>query len=499
MIKNLLPGDKASSSHNDGNVAPKPKAPQGKLTNNNSEHRPKDPMDEVSFRLRNMSLNNPSIVEDIDSPIEDDASQSDSFSSRMLFGASSSTRQTSPLMRSPWASYVERSPSDCNDAHSNYTGLLASLVREEGNIYSLAASGDLLYTGSDSKNIRVWKDHKEFSWFKSNSGLVKAIVIAGEKIFTGHQDGKIRVWKISSKNPSFHRRIGTLPTFKSIVKKSMKPKNYTEVRGNHNRIWIKHYDAISSLSLSEDQCLIYSGSWDRTIKVWSVSSFKCLESITLNEDAVNSVVTGFDGMVFSGSADGTVKAWRREYQGKRTKHFFIDNLLKQECAVTSLVINEAGTVVYAGSSDGILHFWERDKLLSRGGILKGHNLAVLCLVAAGNLVFSGSADTNICVWRRDEGGEHKCMRTLSGHTGPVKCLAVEEELRPGASRRATNNKAWTVYSGSLDKSVKIWRVSTGMGSLMELMSPQPSSTPPHRPSGSTRAKSSGHIFSRLRD
>ncbi|KAH0734091.1 hypothetical protein KY285_009798 [Solanum tuberosum] len=36
---------------------------------------------------------------------------------------------------------------------------------------------------------------KEFSAFKSNSGLVKAIIISGDKIFTGHQDGKVRVWK----------------------------------------------------------------------------------------------------------------------------------------------------------------------------------------------------------------------------------------------------------------------------------------------------------------
>lgn len=342
MMKNSPAGDITANTYNDANVPRQ--NPAGKFTNNN-DHRPKDMVDELSFRLRNMSDSNLPQLEDIDSPTDDDASHRDSYTSRMFFGASTS-HQMSPLMRSPWASYVERSPADISDANSNYTGLMASLVREEGNIYSLAASGDLLYTGSDSKNIRVWKNHKEYSWFKSNSGLVKSIVIAGEKIFTGHQDGKVRVWKVSVKNPSVHKRVGTLPTFKSVVKKSMKPKNYTEVRGSHKNIWIKHFDAISSLSLSEDQSLLYSGSWDTTVKVWSVSDFKCLESITAHEDAINSVVAGFEGMVFSGSADGTVKAWRREYHGKRTKHFFIDNLLKQECAVTSLIINQVINTCY---------------------------------------------------------------------------------------------------------------------------------------------------------
>nr|XP_043631250.1 protein JINGUBANG-like [Erigeron canadensis] len=509
MIRNPAQGDHITSntSYNDANVARPNQA--GKLinNNNNNDRSTKEMMDELSFRLRNMSDNNPHphpplpIIDDIDSPTEDSVHRSDSYTSRIFFGASPSTQQMSPLTRSPWQSYVERSAPDSSDTGSNYTGLMASLVREEGNIYSLAATGDLLYTGSDSKNIRVWKNHKEFSWFKSNSGLVKAIVIADEKIFTGHQDGKIRVWKVSVKNPSVHKRIGTLPNFKSIFKKSMKPKNYTEVRGNHKQIWIKHYDAISSLALSEDQSLLYSGSWDKTIKVWSVSDFKCLESINANEDAINSVVTGFDGMVFSGSADGTVKVWKREYQGKRTKHFFIDNLLKQECAVTSLVINDTGTVVYCGSSDGFLHFWERDKLLARGGLLKGHRLAVLCLVSTGNLVFSGSADTNICVWRREEGGEHKCLHTLTGHTGPVKCLAVEDERMPGASRHCSNsttNRVRTLYSGSLDKSVKIWRVSTQTTEMDQ--NQQAPFAQHHRPGSSSRPRSSsGQMFSRLRE
>lgn len=102
---------------------------------------------------------------------------------------------TSPLSKSPWSSHVES---------YLYTGLIGSLVREEGHIYSLAASGDLLYTGSDSKNIRIWKNQKEFAGFKSNSGLVKAIIINGERIFTGHQDGKV-LWRsviISSKSLS---------------------------------------------------------------------------------------------------------------------------------------------------------------------------------------------------------------------------------------------------------------------------------------------------------
>ncbi|KAF5463887.1 hypothetical protein F2P56_014014 [Juglans regia] len=375
-----------------------------------------------------------------------------------------STTSTSPLTESPWSCHMS-APHPGHDQHnpsSDVSGnaLLGSLVREEGHIYSLAAAGDLLYTGSDSKNIRVWKNQRQFSGFKSDSGLVKAIVIAGKRmIFTGHQDGRIRVWKMSSKNPSVHKRVGTLPTMGDYLKSSMKPKNYVEVRRHRSVVWIKHYDAISCLSLSEDRSLLYSASWDKTFKVWRISDSKCLESINAHDDAVNTLVAGFDGLVFTGSADGSVKVWRREVQGKGTKHFFSQTLLKEECAVTALVVDPEGTLVYSGSSNGLVNYWERENSLSHGGVLKGHKLAVLCLATAGKLVFSGSADMGICVWKRTttlEGSEHTCLSVLTGHTGPVKCLAVGKDHE---STVPEEHQRWILYSGSLDESVKVWKVS----------------------------------------
>ena len=165
-----------------------------------------------------------------------------------------SSGESSPLVMSPWnhpSSPFCKSPwtnsSSPNTLPAN--GLIGSMVREEGHVYSLAAAGNLLYTRSESKNIRVWKNLKSYSGFKSNSGLVKAIVISGKKIFTGHQDGKIRVWRISPKNPRIHKRIGSLHTFKDFLKSSMKPKNYVKVRSKRTVLRIKHFDAVSCLSL----------------------------------------------------------------------------------------------------------------------------------------------------------------------------------------------------------------------------------------------------------
>ncbi|KAJ9177188.1 hypothetical protein P3X46_012428 [Hevea brasiliensis] len=356
----------------------------------------------------------------------------------------------SPLGKSTWSSQVNLDFEDYkdkdyynNDQYKTPNLLMGSLVLEEGHIYSLAAFGDLLYTASDCKKVRVWKNHNEFSWFKTSSGLVKAIVISEDGVFTGHQDGKIRVWKLSSKNPGAHKRVGTLPKFKDYIKYSIKPSNY-------------HFDAISCLSLSEDKTLLYSASWDKTFKVWRISDSKCLESVATHDDAVSSIAAGFDGLIFTGSADGSsnrIMVWRRELLGKETKHFFSQTLLKQECAITTLAVNPEAAIIYSGSSDGLVNFWEQEKHLSHGNVLRGHRLAVLCLVTAKSLVFSGSADMGICVWKR-LGSDHMCLSLLNGHTGPVKCLAAKKD-----QKSISNETLWILYSGSLHKSVKMWRVS----------------------------------------
>ncbi|VFQ67885.1 unnamed protein product [Cuscuta campestris] len=360
----------------------------------------------------------------------------------------------SPYTGSPWNHNQQE-----KDAAADQNYLVGTLFREDGHVYSVAATGGLLYTGSESKNIRVWKNLRDYSGFKSSSGFVKAIVVWGEKIFTGHQDGKIRIW--SGKNQSY-KRVGSLPTTKDYLKTAINPNGYVEVRRRRKVPWLKHYDAVSCMSVDQDSCLLYSGSWDKTLKVWRLSDNKCVQSIKAHHDAVNSVVVGFDRLVFTGSADGTVKAWRREVAGGRSRNYklvSVGTLLKQDNAVTSLAVSaESGTVyLYAGSSDGLVNFWEMEgKFMTYGGVLRGHKLAVLCLAATGSLVATGSADKSICLWRREEGGAHACMSVLTGHSGPIKCLAVEEVA---SGEEDGGDRRWLVYSGSLDKTVKVWSVT----------------------------------------
>ncbi|KAI3503959.1 hypothetical protein L1887_32480 [Cichorium endivia] len=176
----------------------------------------------------------------------------------------------------------------------------------------------------------------------------------------------------------------------------MNPNNYIEVRRRCNVPCIKHYNAVACMSLDEEQGLLYSGSWDRTMKVWRISDSKCLESVNAHEDAINFIVVGFDGLVFTGSADGTVKERKK-------------------------------------------------KTFSHGGVLRGHKLAMLCLATAGNLLLCESTDKSIYVWQNEGGSMHTCLSVLNGHTGSVKCLVVQDRNEDDDQ----TDEEWIVYSGSL--------------------------------------------------
>ncbi|XP_062204749.1 protein JINGUBANG-like [Phragmites australis] len=390
-------------------------------------------------------------------------------------GATSAAASPSPYVMSPWAQ-LPGLGADSVGVSDARTRLLGSLVKEDGHVYSLAAAGELLYTGTDSRNVRVWRDRRELVGFRSGSGLVKTIVVAGDgRIYTGHQDGKVRVWRASAEDSAVHRRVGSLPRLRDVVTSSLWPSHYVETRRKHNALWLRHFDAVSCLSLDAAAGLLYSGSWDKTFKVWRLSDSRCLESVRAHDDAINTVAAaGFDAIVFTGSADGTVKVWRREACGKkgRTRHVMERVLRKGESAVTAVAVAAEARVVYVGSSDGAVTHWQWRRgggEPRKGGALRGHKMAVLCLAVAGRVVVSGSADRTISVWRRKEGADHELLDVLSGHTGPVKCVAMDEEEDADGG----DGRRWVVYSGSLDGSVKVWRVPDSSPD------PTPARTPAH--------------------
>ena len=161
-----------------------------------------------------------------------------------------------PIVKSSW---THNTATIAALSENPSTGLVGFLICEEGRLYSVAASDDLLYTRSGSKNIRVWKNRTEFSEFKSDSGLMKALVISVERIFTGEQDDKILIWKVLPKDPKIYKGVGILLRLKDFLKSFINPLNHVKVHMHRNTIWLRHFDVVSCLSLDEEAGLLCSG------------------------------------------------------------------------------------------------------------------------------------------------------------------------------------------------------------------------------------------------
>ncbi|KAM1363601.1 hypothetical protein TB2_028041 [Malus domestica] len=340
---------------------------------------------------------------------------------------------------------------------------LAVLSGHVGSVSCLALCGEFILSASQGKDIIVWQqpDFSPFMKFGQGDGSVKAVLAVGNKVFTAHQDSKIRVWKVSRRSENVFRLVDTLPTTKDYLGKFMKQSNYVQTRRHHKRLWIEHADSISCLAFHNE--LIYSGSWDKTLKVWRISDLKCVESIKAHDDAINGLVAS-KGIVYSASADGKIKAWGKE--GKKSTHC-LKGILQghNDVSLNSVIVSEDERWVYGGGSDGFVMGWEASSCsTSNGGDVqnqlevswklvcetKAHRMAVLSMCLMGEMLCSGSADKSIGIWKMEAFGKLCKFGVISGHEGPVKCLQA-----------ATYNVGggFMLYSGGLDKSLRVWWVA----------------------------------------
>ncbi|MEQ9233271.1 WD40 repeat domain-containing protein [Coleofasciculus sp. E2-BRE-01] len=64
------------------------------------------------------------------------------------------------------------------------------------------------------------------------------------------------------------------------------------------------------MAISPDGKTLFSGSEDKTVKVWNLTTQQEINTLTKYLDAVTSLVISPDGKtLISGSHDGTIKIW----------------------------------------------------------------------------------------------------------------------------------------------------------------------------------------------
>jgi WD40 repeat protein len=241
-------------------------------------------------------------------------------------------------------------------------------------------------------------------------------------------------------------------------------------KGESVKAFQGHTDLVTSLvKISSDK--MASGSWDKSIKIWSIETGDCLRTIATEKKVLSLEVLSESTII---SADNDIHIWNiddgtciftlSEHKGdirglkllskqvlascSQDKTIKLWNLDECVCLktfeehtdeVNCLQKLENGNLV-SGSCDGTIKVWntENGKCLET---LNGHDKSVLGLdlTSSGDQLISCSADKTIKIWSLET---NQCIRTLQGHDNEVRCV-----------KSYTNDM---IVSGSMDNTIKIW-------------------------------------------
>ncbi|KAJ8452785.1 hypothetical protein Cgig2_014548 [Carnegiea gigantea] len=162
-----------------------------------------------------------------------------------------------------------------------------------------------------------------------------------------------------------------------------------------------HYYDVNCLAYSPDSQLLATGADDNKIKVWNVSSGFCFVTFPEHTSAVTALhFTANNNCLLSASKDGTVRAWDLfRYRNFRT---FTTPSSRQ---FLSLTADQSGEVICAGTDDTFEIFVWSMKTGRLLDVLSGHEGAIhgLMFSPTNAILASSSSDKTVRLWDVFEG------------------------------------------------------------------------------------------------
>ncbi len=208
-----------------------------------------------------------------------------------------------------------------------------------------------------------------------------------------------------------------------------------------------HTDWIYSIAITPDGQTLVSGSFDKTIKLWELSSGSLIHTLSNHSKGVCCVAISPDGQIAaSGSWDETIKLWRLD-TGQ-----LIRTLKGHTASVRSLVIAPDSQTLVSGSFDETIKLWYMDTGECLSTIAeKVGQVSAIALTPDGQTLASGGNDGLITLRSLDTTGASQnpaFTLTLTGNLSSICSLAISPDGQ-------------TLAAGCTDGNVKLWQLSSG--------------------------------------
>lgn len=197
-----------------------------------------------------------------------------------------------------------------------------------------------------------------------------------------------------------------------------------------------HFNSVTSIAFSSDGLTLASGSGDKTIEMWNLTTGKRWYTLTGHQDWVRAVTFSRDGQwLASGSSDKTVILWQLK-TGKPLWTFS-----GHGDGVYGLAFSPDSRTLLSGDRQGILQFWPvsaaQSPQWSPLRMLNHHQQGIYAVAWSpdGRMFASGSRDQTVHLGYFDQEGkpDRASICSLSGHGDWVRTVAFSANSQNLAS------------------------------------------------------------------
>ncbi len=282
--------------------------------------------------------------------------------------------------------------------------VLAIAISPDGLIFAVACKDHTI------KVLNLFP-RREFCTFRAHSGFIRALTFSPDRTILAScsNDKTIKLW------------------------------NWTN--GQQICNLAGHSKAVTTIAISPDGEILASGSDDKTIKLWHIKTGKEIDTLVGHSGYVQSITFSPDGQTLaSASCDKTIKLW--DLKAREETHTFSGH---SRC-VKAVTFSKDSQTLISASENHEIKVWSLDTnslSYTLSDSSAGTYRAIALAISPDNQVLAsgGTNDNTIQMWHL---GTKKLLCILSEHSNSITSLVF-------------NPDGPSLYSGSYDKTVKVWR------------------------------------------
>jgi WD40 repeat protein len=348
-------------------------------------------------------------------------------------------------------------------------GTMSFTVSEDGQ--------KMVGTYTNDKDRKIPPEPATILWVRK-SWQVNAVAFSpdGRTVASGSADSTVQLWQAT--NGSCVRRL--LGHQGWVMSVAFSPDGTTLASGSEDktvRLWrvtdgscvrelSGHAAAVTAVAFSPDGATLATGSLDDSIRLWRVSDGAVLRTLLGHGDFVNSVAFSPDGkMLASAGDDQTIKLWRVA-DGAEMK-----TLTGHQDYVFCVAFSPDGQRLASGGGmrDRTVRLWRvSDGSLERSWEASAKAVKSVAFSPDGATLASGGGrmDHSIGLWQVNQG---TLLRKITGIALVLPAVAPRYGAGPiqitGHSGSvlsvAFSPDGTTLATGSIDKTLRMWRVADG--------------------------------------